>query len=292
MSEKLGHLDIVFAIDNTGSMGPYIEQVKMKVLEIIRTIRKEELVHYLRVGLVSYRDHPPQETSFVVKKFELTPDTDQIEASVRQMSAEGGGDGPEAVADALHMANRMEFKKESAKIVILIGDAPPHGVEPGNDGFPQGCPLGYSWEEEAKYAFDEGIVIHTVGCLPEIASYVNAIATFREIAAKTKGRYFALADSSDLISLITGIAIEEVDKIAIQQEILKELGVTAEELNPEDLTPEVMARVTTRLRGSGVRKRVVHEAPAPGDQVTMEEQAVELADVEEAMRQLKRKKFD
>ena len=94
MSEKMGQLDIVFVVDNTGSMGPYIQNVKTKILEIIRTIKKEELCHRLRVGLVSYRDHPPEESTYVTKKFELSPETVLIEQNVMLMAASGGGDGP------------------------------------------------------------------------------------------------------------------------------------------------------------------------------------------------------
>ncbi|MFW9802884.1 MAG: vWA domain-containing protein [Candidatus Thorarchaeota archaeon] len=88
MSEKLGQLDLVFVVDNTGSMGPYINVAKSKILEIIRTIKKEELCHSLRVGLVPYRDHPPEERTFVTKKFHLTDDTAVIERNVRSMSAQ------------------------------------------------------------------------------------------------------------------------------------------------------------------------------------------------------------
>ncbi len=292
MTERLGHLDIVFVIDNTGSMGPYIEQVKLRVLEIIRTIQKEELVHNLRVGLVSYRDHPPEETTFVTKKYELSSDIGRIEENVRQMNASGGGDGPEAVADGLHVANRMEFLNESAKIIILIGDAPPHGVEPSSDNFPDGCPDGHDWKTEAEHAYDKGIVIHTVGCLPEIESYENAVTTFKTIADITKGRYFALADAGQLISLITGIAIEEVDKVAIQQQILKELGVTVEELDFGSITPEQMMSITSRLRSKGVKRRAVDAAPSIDKPVEMEETDIEIEDVKEAIRQLKTKSRD
>ncbi|TFH09748.1 MAG: VWA domain-containing protein [Candidatus Thorarchaeota archaeon] len=74
MSEKLGQMDMVFDVDNTGSMGPYIEQTKSKILEIIRTIKKEELCHRLRVGLVAYRDHPTEGTTWVTQKYELCMD--------------------------------------------------------------------------------------------------------------------------------------------------------------------------------------------------------------------------
>ena len=51
----------------------------------------------MRFALVSYRDHPPQDTSFITKTFEFTNSISVMQSYVQTMSAAGGGDGPEAV---------------------------------------------------------------------------------------------------------------------------------------------------------------------------------------------------
>ncbi len=294
MSEKLGQLDLVFVVDNTGSMGPYIEVTKRKILEIIRTIKKEELCHRLRVGLVAYRDHPPEETTFVTKKYELTQDTSKIEQNVKEMAADGGGDGPEAVSDALDAANRMEFLLDAAKIVVLIADAPPHGVEPG-DRWPDGPPSGIKWEKEVERAFEKGIVVHTVGCYPEIAGYQNAVKTFEKIASGTRGKFFPLDEAEKLVSIITGVAIEEIDKIAIQQSVLEELGASIEDI-PEDghMSEEQIATITAKVRAGGFRKRALRaDAPSPAsaaESFDIESEEVTEDDVKEALRQLSKKR--
>jgi Mg-chelatase subunit ChlD len=295
MSEKLGQLDLVFVVDNTGSMGPYIQAVKQKILEIVRTIKKEELCHRLRVGYVSYRDHPPEDSSFITQKTELSPDIERIETGIRAMQASGGGDGPEAVCDGLHVANRMEYLNESAKIIVLIGDAPPHGVEPDGDSFAKGCPAGYNWEKEAKHAYDNGVVIHTVGCYPEIGNYQNAVDTFKKIAELSEGKFFPLEKADLLVELITGIAVEEIDKIAIQQSILEELGVSMDEFSDvgEEIDESRFASIASKLRERGVSKRAVrHEAPsAAGASEAVVQEAEELSedDIREAVRQLRKK---
>jgi Mg-chelatase subunit ChlD len=293
VSDKLGQLDLVFVVDNTGSMGPYIDVTKRKILEIIRTIKKEELCHRLRVGLVSYRDHPPEEDTFVTRKYELTPDTAKIEQNIREMSASGGGDGPEAVSDALNVANRMEFLLDAAKIVVLVADAPPHGVEPG-DRWPDGPPSGVKWEQEVQRAFEKGTVVHAVGCYPEIASYQNAIKTFEKIASGTRGKFFPLEEAETLVSIITGVAIEEIDKIAIQQSILEELGASIDEI-PEDgaMSEERVAMLTEKMRAGGFKKRALRAeaAPAGATQVfEVEDEEVTEDDVKEALRQLSKKR--
>jgi hypothetical protein len=294
LSEKIGQLDLIFVVDNTGSMGPYIANVKTKILEIIRTIKKEEMVHRLRVGLVSYRDHPPEETTYVTQKYELSPDTSKIESYVMQMNASGGGDGPEAVSTALQVMNKMEFLNESAKIAVLIGDAPPHGVEDG-DRWQKGTPDGAKWTEEAKRAFGKGVVIHTVGCFPEIANYQKGIETYEKIAADSQGRFIPLERAELLVNIITGLAVEEIDKLAIQKSILEDLGVSMEEFPAdEEFTEDKISEIVAKVQAKGVKKRAMAErtasAPAAASEdVRMEEQEIDEADIREAVRQLKSK---
>jgi len=294
LSEKIGQLDLVFVVDNTGSMGPYINTVKTKILEIIRTIKKEELCHRLRVGLVCYRDHPPEETTYVTQKYEFSPDTSKIENYVMQMNASGGGDGPEAVSTALQVMNKMEFLNESAKIAVLIGDAPPHGVEDG-DRWPKGTPDGAKWTEEAKKAFRKGTVIHTVGCFPEIANYQNAVKTYEQIAIDSQGRFFPLEKADLLVNIITGIAVEEIDKLAIQKSILEDMGVSMKEFPAdEEFTEEKISEIVARVQAKGVKKRAMAARPssapaAATEDLMIEEQEIDEADIREAVRQLKSK---
>ena len=51
-----------------------------------------------------------------------------------------GGDGPEAVADALDEVRQLEWREKACKICVFIADAPPHGLGDKNsgDGFPDG----------------------------------------------------------------------------------------------------------------------------------------------------------
>jgi len=48
--------------------------------------------------------------------------------------ASGGGDGPEAVTAALAEALNMDWREHASKMVVLIADAPPHGIGEYGDG--------------------------------------------------------------------------------------------------------------------------------------------------------------
>jgi hypothetical protein len=62
--------------------------------------KASNLSRVLRFGIVAYRDHPPQDLSFVT----MVNDLDNKEAAIEFLNdlvAEGGGDYPEAVLDGL-----------------------------------------------------------------------------------------------------------------------------------------------------------------------------------------------
>jgi hypothetical protein len=51
----------------------------------------------VRLALVEYRDHPPQDSTFVVREHDFTESIKEMKKWLESCSAEGGGDTPEAV---------------------------------------------------------------------------------------------------------------------------------------------------------------------------------------------------
>jgi len=60
-------VDIVFVLDSTGSMSWCFEECKTTINRIMTQFSKKEF--NIKFGLVQYRDHPPQEETFVTKHF-------------------------------------------------------------------------------------------------------------------------------------------------------------------------------------------------------------------------------
>lgn len=52
-------IDLVFAMDCTGSMGSYIHSATKNIRLIVEQIVKNEQSD-IRLALIEYRDHPPQ----------------------------------------------------------------------------------------------------------------------------------------------------------------------------------------------------------------------------------------
>ncbi len=102
------------------------------------------------------------------------------------MSASGGGDTPEAVADALHSVLSLPYRKTSTKMYVavlgfyhyfnlgvscvFVADAPPHGMGYTGDDYPNGSPNKHDPIAIAHEMATRGIVIYSVGCEPVLGS--------------------------------------------------------------------------------------------------------------------------
>src|SRR5688572_23514986 len=93
--------EVVFVLDTTGSMGGLLDGAKKKIWSIANELLKGSPKPDLRVGLVAYRD---KGDAYVTQVTDLTADLDKIYETLLGFQAQGGGDGPENVRQALHDA--------------------------------------------------------------------------------------------------------------------------------------------------------------------------------------------
>lgn len=284
----IGALDLVFLVDETGSMGAYIHEVQRHILHIIKAISASPLCKSLRIGLVGYRDHPPQERTFVTRGIPLTDDIPSIERGVMAMQASGGGDGPEAVTDGLFDVVRLGFRREATRTVIWIGDAPPHGVSLNGDGFPNGCPCGNHWYTQAESCREMGVIIHAVACQPGLAGYTGGEEVYRTVARTARGLYIPLSAADQLIPLITGMAESDLDKQRIAAAIEEQIAAHRGELG--DLEEEErVERLTELLRGRSVRPRSLDiEGQGPSAAPALRFREITTDDVEAGLEALRR----
>ncbi len=196
-------IDVVFVIDSTGSMADEIRTVKTHLTKIIKEVEGGQPRPYLRVGVVSYRDHKPEEYGYLYRELDLTNDIGRAVDFIWDIEATGGGDLPEAVADGLNAAinnmdwnykiynqNQEVYEKYTKRLIFLIGDAAPHGEGSTDRSYAQGCPEGHSYRQNIKDATEKGIRVYTVS-----GSGIDSVGVriFKEIATRTGGSYTHLS---------------------------------------------------------------------------------------------------
>src|SRR4051794_19740300 len=126
VAEPKPRVEVVFCLDTTGSMGGLIDGAKQKIWSLCNQIVGGKPTPELKVGLVAYRDRGD---AYITKVTDLTADLDAIHETLMSFKADGGGDTPESVNEALYVAlNNIQWSsdKNALRIIYLVGDAPPH----------------------------------------------------------------------------------------------------------------------------------------------------------------------
>lgn len=170
-----------------------------------------------RVGLVGYKDigsSPPDEPVF--QDFPFTSDVDSIISNINALEADGGGDDPEAVYEALLRAmdnvTLGPWRNGAGKIIILMGDAEPH--ERGEISEDGTYTYQYTVSDVATVAQNLDPV-HIFPILTGGASYAAKDA-FKQIATLTGGQVFEAEEASkvpEVISSVISTAVVEVSRV-------------------------------------------------------------------------------
>jgi Mg-chelatase subunit ChlD len=182
-------IEVVFCLDTTGSMGGLIQGAKDKIWAISNQIAGGKPAPDLKIGLVGYRDRGD---SYVTKIVELTDDLDAIHGKLREFQANGGGDAPESVNQALDEAvNKIQWStdKKTLRIIFLVGDAPPHMDYADDVKYPVTC----------KKACEKGIIVNTIQCGGDGECQKH----WKEICKLAEGSYAQIAQTGGVVAVAT-----------------------------------------------------------------------------------------
>lgn len=142
-----GVVDICFLIDATGSMQPCIDDIKGNIKNFITMLTTPDanggvMINDWRACVCGYRDfkYDPKygKDAMVMNKF--TRDPSELEAQLSALRAEGGGDEPESLLDALYTVvsrgktekgaaledDKWRYASDAARCVIVFTDASFH----------------------------------------------------------------------------------------------------------------------------------------------------------------------
>ncbi len=182
-SSPVTQADVLFMVDATGSMGDELEYLKTELLDVMERAGQALPGVSLRLSVNVYRDEGDE---YVVRYFPFHEDPAQAMEDLSAQSADGGGDYPEAVDQALENAVAGHAWEEGAvKLLFLVLDAPPH----------QGVEIAQSLQASLSQAAAMGIRV-----IPVASSGVDEETEFltRTAAALTGGTYTFLTDDSGI----------------------------------------------------------------------------------------------
>ncbi len=177
-------IDLSFVVDATGSMGDELEYLKVELIDVISRVKNANPNSLISTSSVFYRDEGDE---YVTRTSNFTNDFNLTINFIKNQSAEGGGDYPEAVHSALDEAvNKLQWSSNAkTRILFLILDAPPH----------HNNSVISSIQTSILKASEKGIKI-----IPITASGIDKNTEFlmRFLSISTNGTYVFITDHSGI----------------------------------------------------------------------------------------------
>lgn len=217
-------LDVLFLLDTTGSMADELGRIQETIDSIAQRIDNFRPRPTVRFGVVAYRDRGDH---YVTRLYDFTDDVPTFRKLLNSFSADGGGDTPESLNEALHESiHSVQWNTHAVRIVFLVADAGPH-LDYEDD---------YDYADEIQQAVARGVKIY-----PIAASNTDAYAeyVFRQLAQQTLAQFIFLTyqpgqsggvpgESTSLQSGEQSYTVEKLDDLivqVVQRELAAAIGV-------------------------------------------------------------------
>ena len=117
-------IDIVFLIDRTRSMEPFIKALIRKCTDFADVVKREG--HDVQLGFVSFGD---SEINEPIDVFDLSQNVMDFKTRVGKLKLTGGGDEPESSVEALQRALKLRFRDKARPCFVHVTDASCHHQE-------------------------------------------------------------------------------------------------------------------------------------------------------------------
>jgi Cutinase/von Willebrand factor type A domain/PKD domain len=182
--------DLGIVFDTTGSMWPYIDDAKANAADLAQTWTNT--LPNARVGLVDYKDQGDAYVSQL--DLDLTDSTGDFQTAVDGLSADGGGDTPEAALSGLMTAlNGLDWRPGATKVLVVITDAPGKDPEPGT---------GYTMPQVIQRSLEiDPVAIYTVN----VGDDGDVSTFFTPLADGTAGEMVDLQPGQTLSEALYGL---------------------------------------------------------------------------------------
>jgi len=231
-------VDIVLALDLTGSMGGVLNQAKMEMVEVATALSAAAPSTNFTFGVVSFEDYPgsfPADCgssysstygSFGDMPFSLdlalTPDSGTVSGVINSLFLGSGADGPESYARAIWEVAQQDtgmvlgWRPDALRLLIMFGDNVPHdtnlnegvvggvftgdtGIDPGRNSVIDCGGDDIDLQDDAlQDASDSGLKLLFV----DSSGSSNIEPYWRTWTSLTGGAYARLGDSEPLPDVI------------------------------------------------------------------------------------------
>lgn len=242
-------IEVVFVLDTTSSMSGLIQAAREKIWSIATTMASAQENPDIKMGLVAFRDRGD---AYITRVFDLSDDLDSMYASLMDFRAQGGGDGPESVNQALHDAiHKVSWSNDSNvyRVVFLVGDAPPH-MDYGND---------VKYPVTLAAAAKKGIVVNAI----QSGQHQFTRPAWQEIASLGHGEYFQVEASGNAVAISTPFD-EKLSGLAAELEDTRLYYGDAETKKAQKDKLDANTRLRKELSSEALARRDTFNATASG----------------------------
>ena len=212
VTKDIASIDVAFVMDVTGSMHNELDAAKAKIRDLMEEFsgrsvelfgRKQPL--RIRFAFVGYRDQKEGDEWLELIPFSTRSETESFEDQLSRVTAFShlNNDWEESVCSGLYEAMTLDWRKENAKVIILIGDAPP--LDKG------------LWPDIHQQCVDRfiriyGIVIDSHGAAGAHSPVTRTWSEFKKMTLATGGQCYQIEDVEDTRTvdmIIEALTIEE-----------------------------------------------------------------------------------
>jgi outer membrane protein OmpA-like peptidoglycan-associated protein/Mg-chelatase subunit ChlD len=209
-------VDIVFVIDQTGSMRQEVNEVKNNIAEFTQRLTSRGVD--CRLGLISFSDR-------VERRIELEEDVNRFISWIDRLTIGGGGDDNENALEGLSVAGTLKFRKTAQRIVILITDAMFHQKGDQGDGRTD-----FTTKTMGEFLVRNNIRLFAI--TPE------TIPEYKHLAELTRGRAFNIVD--DFSSILDDFSASITNLYAVHYRMGVEVPPEAIDLEIRNYQDEVV----------------------------------------------------
>lgn len=193
-------LDIVISFDTTGSIYPALAEIRRKVVEFTESLFSA--IPTLRIGIIAHGDY---NDTYETMHLPLTQNQRHIAQFVQTVGQTSGfGNGGELYERVLHEARFFDWQA-TKRIMVLIGDEPPHYKGKVVRGGYKFTTVEHDWVEETNLLNASGITVYPI----RVMDRSDSKDFHHTLAAMNGVPLLRLQQFSNIVPILTGIVYKQ-----------------------------------------------------------------------------------